>query len=234
MPLATVLVIDDEPKIRAVIRQALEGEVERVSEASTGKAAIAMAEAVRPALVILDLGLPDMDGIEVCRAIRAWSSVPILVLSGRTDEEEKVRMLDAGADDYVTKPFSMLELRARIRAQARRAGMPSTPGTDAPLVIGELVIDTARRSVTRGGDPIHLTRTEWALLRTLIAHAGRPVTHQQLFAHVWNQSEGDAQLYLRVYIARLRRKLEEDSYRPALILTEPGVGYRFVAEPSVP
>jgi two-component system KDP operon response regulator KdpE len=230
MSLKAVLIVDDEPKIRAVVRQALEDDVERVLEASTGRDAIATIETERPELVILDLGLPDMDGLAVCRAVRVWSSVPILVLSARTDEEEKVRILDAGADDYVTKPFSTLELRARVRAQARRAQMPSTPGTAAPLVIGDLLIDTGARLVTSAGVAVHLTRTEWALLRVLVAHAGRPVTHERLFTSVWGRSEGDAQLYLRVYIAHLRRKLEGDPYRPTLILTEPGVGYRFVLE----
>jgi len=231
MSLKTVLVVDDEPKIRAVVRQALAHEVERVLEAPTGRAAIATAEAERPDLVILDLGLPDMDGLDVCRAIRAWSSVPILVLSARTDEYEKVQILDAGADDYVTKPFSTVELLARIRAQTRRAQMPSMPGTDAPIVVGDLVIDPAQRVVSRQGEPIHLTRTEWMLLRALIANAGRPVTHERLFTLVWGHTHGDTHLYLRVYIAHLRRKLEADAYRPTLILTEPGVGYRLVLEP---
>ena len=230
MSLQTILIVDDEPKIRAVVRQAIEGEAKRVCDAATGREAIALAEAERPELVILDLGLPDMDGLDVCRAIRAWSSVPILVLSARTNEEDKVRILDAGADDYVTKPFSTAELRARVRAQARRAQMVSMPGSEAPIVIGDLVIDTARREVTRANKAVHLTKTEWALLRALVAHAGRPVTHDRLFAQVWGQSHGDAQLYLRVYVAHLRRKLEADPYRPVRIVTEPGVGYRLVVD----
>lgn len=231
MPLNTVLVVDDEPKIRDVVRQALDEDVDRVLEAETGRAAIAIAEAERPELVILDLGLPDMDGLEVCRAIRARSSVPIVILSARSEESDKVAMLDAGADDYVTKPFSTAELLARIRAQTRRARMPSILGAEAPLVVGDLVIDTVRNTVTRAGELIHLTRTEWALLRALIAQDDRPVTHDRLFAQVWGHAEGDARLYLRVYVAHLRRKLEVDPYRPRLILTEPGVGYRFVIEP---
>ena len=226
MTLSTVLIIDDEPKVQAVVRQALSDQGVLVLEATTGRAGILMAEEKRPDLIILDLGLPDMDGSDVCTAIRAWSSVPILVLSARVDEQEKARLFEAGADDYVTKPFGTIELRARVQAQMRRARMAPIAGTEAPIVIGDLQIDTARRQVTRSGNAIHLTPTEWALLRALITHVGRPVTHQQLFRSVWGNSSGDVQLYLRVYIAHLRRKLETDAYRPRFILTEPGVGYR--------
>jgi two-component system KDP operon response regulator KdpE len=228
MALDSVLIVDDEPKIRALLREALIGEAERVFEASTGRAAVALAEAQRPGLVVLDLGLPDMDGIEVCRAIRAWSSAPILVLSARASEEEKAALLDAGADDYMTKPFSVVEFQARVRAQARRSQMGPVFWTDAPLTIRELTIDIARRRVTHAGAEVHLTPTEWGVLRVLIAHADRPVTHEQLFKAVWGSAAGDTQLYLRVYVAHLRRKLEADPYQPRLILTEPGVGYRLV------
>ncbi|HXC25596.1 MAG TPA: response regulator transcription factor [Gemmatimonadaceae bacterium] len=231
MPLTAVLIIDDEPKIRALLREALQGEAEQVFEASTGRAAVALAEAKRPDLVVLDLGLPDIEGIEVCRAIRAWSSAPILVLSARASEDEKAALLDAGADDYMTKPFSIVEFQARVRAQARRSRMGPVPGTDAPITIRELTIDTARRRVERGGVEVHLTPTEWAVLRALIAHAGQPVTHAQLFKAVWGSATGDAHLYLRVYVAHLRRKLEGDPYQPCLILTEPGIGYRLVLAP---
>ena len=227
MSLSTVLIIDDEPKIRAVLREALAKEAEHILEASTGAAAISVAETNRPDLIILDLGLPDMDGAEVCTAIRAWSNAPILVLSARADEHEKATLLEAGADDYVTKPFSTVELRARVRALARRAHMTPLATADGPLVIGELAIDTARRTVTRSGALVHLTPTEWSLLRALVLHAGKPVTHQQLFRAVWGNSSGDVQLYVRVYVAHLRRKIEADSYRPRMILTEPGIGYRF-------
>ena len=221
-----MLIVDDEARIRGALRQ-----VEEIFEASTGRDAIAIAEQTRPAVVIIDLGLPDMEGIEVCRTIRAWSSVPILVLSARTDEQEKASLLEAGADDYITKPFSTVELRARVHAAVRRSNMAPVPGSEAPIVIGDLVIDTARRVVTSAGSDVHLTPTEWGLLRVLIANAGRPVTHARLFQAVWGQAAGDAQLYLRVYVAHLRRKLEGDSYRPRLIITEPGVGYRFVLPP---
>lgn len=223
-----MLIVDDEPKIRLALRQALEREVDTILEASNGREAILIAEQKRPAVVIVDLGLPDMEGIDVCRAIRRWSSVPILVLSARTDEQEKASLLEAGADDYVTKPFSTVELRARVRAAVRRSQMAPVPGTDAPIIIGELVIDTARRIVTKSGSDVHLTPTEWGLLRVLVSNAGKPVTHERLFHAVWGHAEGDAQLYLRVYVAHLRRKLEADSYQPRLILTEPGVGYRLV------
>jgi two-component system KDP operon response regulator KdpE len=223
-----VLIVDDEGKIRSALRQALEREVGTIFEAANGRDAISIAEQKRPAIVIIDLGLPDMEGIDVCRTIRAWSSVPILVLSARTDEQEKALLLEAGADDYITKPFSTVELRARVHAAVRRSQMAPLPGTDAPIVIGDLVIDTARRIVTSAGTDVHLTPTEWGLLRVLVANAGKPVTHERLFRAVWGKAEGDAQLYLRVYVAHLRRKLEGDAYRPRLILTEPGVGYRFV------
>jgi two-component system KDP operon response regulator KdpE len=226
MALDTVLIIDDEPKIRALLREAFLDEAGQVFEASTGRAAIELAEAKCPDLLVLDLGLPDMEGIEVCRAIRAWSSAPILVLSARASEDEKAALLDAGADDYITKPFSVVEFQARVRAQARRSQMGPVSGTS--ITMGELTIDTTRRLVMRAGVEVHLTPTEWGVLRVLIAHADRPVTHAQLFKAVWGSAAGDAQLYLRVYVAHLRRKLEVDPYQPRLILTEPGVGYRLV------
>jgi two-component system KDP operon response regulator KdpE len=228
----TVLVVDDEPKIRALVRDALAGEAARVLDASTGKDAIAIAGTERPDLIVLDLGLPDIDGLEVCRAVRKWSSAPILVLSARPGEEDKTALLDAGADDYVTKPFSIAELRARVRAQLRRARMAPLPGSDAPLALGHLVIDTAKRRVTRDGEEIHLTPTEWNLLQALLALADRPATHQKLYHAVWGNASGDAQQYLRVYVGHLRRKLERDPVHPRLILTEPGIGYRLILEPA--
>jgi two-component system KDP operon response regulator KdpE len=224
---ATVLIIDDEPQIRRVVRAALEGEMMSVFEAGTGLGGVAFAAAERPDLIILDLGLPDADGDAICRALRAQSQVPILVLSARHAEAEKVALLDAGADDYVTKPFSSEELRARVHAQLRRASGALRPAADGPRVIGEVTIDFATPAVTRQGAPVHLTRTEWELLRALVDHEGRTVTHAQLFRAVWGNVSGDAQQYLRVYVRSLRRKLETDSVRPRLIVTEPGVGYRF-------
>lgn len=223
----TVLVIDDEAGIRRVVRDALRDDVRTVIEADTGDAGLTVAASARPDLVVLDLGLPDMQGIDVCRQLRTWTTVPIVVLSARHSEDEKTALLDAGADDYVTKPFGPAELRARVRAHLRRARMAPVPGGDDPLTIGDLTIDVARRTVTRGGTTVHLTPTEWALLSALVTKAGRTVTHQQLFRSVWGSVHGDAQQYLRVYIAHLRRKIEVDSFTPGHIVTEPGVGYRF-------
>jgi two-component system KDP operon response regulator KdpE len=226
----TVLVIEDEPKIRAVVREALAADVDRLLEEANGEDGLAAASAERPDLVVLDLGLPDMDGVDVCRQLRHWSSAPIIVLSARHAEDEKVRLLDAGADDYVTKPFGTVEFRARVRAQLRRARMAPVPGGDQPLALGDLLIDVARRAVTRDAATVHLSPTEWKLLHVLVANAGRTMTHQQLFHAVWGASDGDPQGYLRVYVAHLRRKIEADSYMPRHILTEPGVGYRFEVE----
>lgn len=220
-----VLVIDDEPQIRRVVRNALQSIATRVLEASTGHEGMDLAAAEQPALVILDLGLPDLDGIEVCKDLRSFTTVPIIVLSARHGEREKAALLDAGADDYMTKPFGTLELQARVRAQLRRAA--AAPTGASRVVSGDLVIDLARRVVTRGDHEVHLTPTEWGLLRTFIASAGQTLTHNQLFRKVWGSSAGDAQQYLRVYVGQLRRKLEADPVRPKLIRTEPGVGYRF-------
>ena len=227
MPAITVLIVDDEPKIRAIVRDALRADVKRVLEARTGKDAIALAEAERPDLIVLDLGLPDMDGAEVCRSIRAWSSVPILVLSARAGEDEKAALLDAGADDYVTKPFSTVELTARARAQVRRAQMAPVPGGDAPLVIGALSIDTGRRRVARDGAEVHLTPTEWGLVEQLVRNRGKLVTQRQLLQEVWGPEYETEANYLRVYLAGLRRKLEPEPSRPRYFITEPGMGYRF-------
>lgn len=222
-----VLVVDDEAQIRRVVSNALRGTVERVIEAATGRDAIDLAAAERPVLIVLDLGLPDIPGISVCTEVRSWSRVPIIVLSAWHSDAEKVKLLDAGADDYVTKPFSTAELQARVRAQLRRAA--AADGETAVVDVDGLVIDVARRSVSRDGVRLHLTPTEWDLLRMFVRHAGRTLTHQQIFREVWGGGAGDAQSYLRVHIANLRRKIERDPVRPRLILTEPSVGYRFEA-----
>jgi two-component system KDP operon response regulator KdpE len=224
------LVIDDEPQIRRVVRHALEGEVGRVLEAATGTDGLDLAAAQRPGLIVLDLGLPDMAGVDVCRELRKWSSAPIIVLSARHSDQEKVALLDAGADDYVTKPFSTIELQARVRAQLRRARLAPIGGTNEVIEAEGVTIDLAKPSLLRGDQVVHLTKTEWDLLRTLVRHAGRTLTHRQIFTSVWGNSHGDAQQYLRVHIRSLRRKIEVDPVRPRLIVTEPGVGYRF--EPS--
>lgn len=220
-----ILVIDDEPQIRRVVRNALDGEIGRVIEAESGRQGIDRAAAEMPALIVLDLGLPDLSGASVCREIRKWSSAPIVVLSARHSDHEKVSLLDAGADDYITKPFSTTEFQARVRAHLRRARI--IPAAEGPLEVDGLIVDLARRTLYRDGESIHLTPTEWELLRAFALHAGRTLTHPQIFRAVWGRSGGDPQAYLRVHIANLRRKIERDPVRPRLIITEPGVGYRF-------
>jgi two-component system KDP operon response regulator KdpE len=226
-----MLVIDDEPQIRRVVRHALEAEEARVLEAASGREGLDLAAAERPDLIVLDLGLPDMAGADVCRDIRGWSAVPIVVLSARHSDREKAELLDLGADDYVTKPFSTIELRARVRSHLRRAALAAAPAGDARLDVGHgVAIDLARRSVTRDGIVVHLTPIEWELLRVLATNAGRTLTHAQLYARVWDRPHGDAQQNLRVHVASVRRKLERDPVRPAIIITEPGVGYRLETE----
>jgi two-component system KDP operon response regulator KdpE len=225
-PASTILIVDDEPQIRRVVRNALADITDRVLEASTGAAALDLTASAEPALVILDLTLPDADGLDVCRDIRAFSSAPILVLSARQSDRDKVDLLDAGADDYLVKPFSTAELQARVRALLRRGAPRGEDGAER-VVVGELEIHLGRRTVRRRGAEVHLTPTEWGLLRALLTHRGRTMTHQQLFRAVWGQAAGDAQQYLRVYVGQLRRKLEIDPVRPTLIRTEPAVGYRF-------
>ncbi|MDE3150913.1 MAG: response regulator [Gemmatimonadota bacterium] len=221
----TLLVVDDEPKIRAAVREAVGRDVGRCLEAGTGQAALELARRERPDVIVLDLGLPDMDGVDVCSAIREFTHAPIVVLSARHSESEKARLLDAGADDYVTKPFGTVELRARVRAHVRRSRLPSA--AQGPLQLGPFQIDVERRTASRGGEAVHLTPTEWSLLQALVNNAGRTMTHHQLFRAVWGVSHGDAQQYLRVYIGHLRRKLEADPYTPRHFITEPGIGYRF-------
>ena len=221
-----LLVVDDEPQIRRVVRNTIGGDFDRVVEAATGSSAIDLAAAEHPDFVVLDLGLPDESGLAVCRELRKWLDAPILVLSARHADSEKVALLDAGADDYVTKPFSPDELKARVRAHLRRAHSGASTVPDRIIVRGDLTIDPGARLVKRDGAVIHLTPTEWDLLRALLAHAGRTLTHRQLFAAVWGNASGDAQQYLRVHVAALRRKLEADPVHPRLIHTEPGVGYR--------
>jgi two-component system, OmpR family, KDP operon response regulator KdpE len=231
MPSSTILVIDDEPQIRRVVKNAFQAAGMKVLEAGTGRDGIDRVAAERPDLIILDLGLPDITGADVCREIRKWSPVPILVLSARHSDEEKVALLDLGADDYVTKPFSTPELEARGRALLRR--IPAVGGS-VVIRIGNLVLDQAAHRITRDGKALHLTRTEWELLRVLMSNAGRVLTHQQLFREVWSgRAFGDAQQYLRVYVAHLRRKIEPDPVRPQYIHTEAGVGYRFATATEV-
>lgn len=225
-----ILVVDDETPIRSIVRAAVESEGGSALEAANGYTGRELAQRQRPDLVVLDLGLPDGDGLEVCRALRGWSAVPILVLSARHRDDEKAAALDAGADDFLTKPFSTLELQARLRALLRRARMTPVQGGDTPFERHGVSIDLVSRTVKRDGATVHLTKTEFELLRALVTATGRTLTHRQLFQSVWGRQHGDAQQYLRVYIAQLRRKLEHDPLRPALILTETGVGYRFAGD----
>jgi two-component system KDP operon response regulator KdpE len=224
-----VLIADDEPPIRRAVRHAIEQDVSRIFEAATAREAIDLIAAQRPDVVVLDLGLPDLDGAAVCREIRSWSDAAIIVLSARHSDRDKVELLELGADDYVTKPFSPDELRARVRVQLRRRAARGGKPPDEIRVAG-VVIDLAKRSVTRGGERVHLTPIEWDLLRALLEHRGRTMTHAQLYAAVWNQSYGDPQHHLRVHVANLRRKLEQDTIHPRVIITVPGVGYRFADE----
>ncbi|MFI5245686.1 MAG: response regulator [Gemmatimonadales bacterium] len=229
MPLSrkTILVVDDEPQIRRVVRHALGEDGTRVLEAGTAREGLDLAAAERPDLIVLDLGLPDGSGEETCRELRSWTQAPILVLSARHSDTEKVALFDAGSDDYVTKPFSSAELKARVRALLRRAAPGAVDG-GTRIVRDDLEIDLERRAVRLGDSPVHLTPIEWELLVALATHQGRVMTHRQLFTAVWRgRDHGDAQQYLRVYVAHLRRKLERDPVHPRFIFTIPAVGYRF-------
>jgi two-component system KDP operon response regulator KdpE len=222
-----ILVIDDEPQIRRAVKNALSSVADRVLESESGVAGLDLAATARPDLLILDLALPDMDGVEVCRDVRTWSRMPIIVLSARHSDDEKVKLLRAGADDYITKPFSLKELEARVQVQLRR-GATRDGATELPsITVGDLHIDLENRRVTKAGELVHLAPIEWKLLRVLAREAGRTLTHRQIFDAVWGRSFGNPQQYLRVHLTKLRRKIEPDPSNPTLIVTEPGVGYRF-------
>ncbi|OWR31059.1 DNA-binding response regulator [Saccharibacillus sp. O23] len=225
---ARILVVDDEPQIRKLLRVTLAAHGYAVQEAETGEEGVMQASLSPHDLIVLDLGLPDLTGMQVLERIREWSTVPVIVLTAKDQERDKIAALDAGADDYVTKPFGMGELVARIRVALRH----TVKSAEEPVIrSGNLSIDLAQRAVERQGERVKLTPTEYDLLKTLASHAGKVVTQRQLLQKVWGSQhdEGDSH-YLRIYIGHLRKKLEEDPSQPRLIVTEPGVGYRFIIQ----
>lgn len=223
---AAVLLIEDEPEIRRFLRTMLPPQGYRLHEAATGQDGLAQAAARNPDLILLDLGLPDMDGLEVARRLREWARTPIIVLTARGQEQQKIEALDAGADDYVTKPFGVGELMARIRVALRHAARPSGEGGEEVFASGALRVDLARRRVFLSDREVHLTPIEYKLLTTLIRYAGKVVTHRQLLKEVWGPLHVKEAHYIRVYMRQLRNKLEENPARPRYLLTELGVGYR--------
>jgi two-component system, OmpR family, KDP operon response regulator KdpE len=227
-----VLVVDDEPQIRRALRTSLEAHGYEVVTVGTGEEGVVGAADLAPDLVLLDLGLPDMDGTEVIRRIRSFSDVPVIILSVRESQVDKVKALDAGADDFVTKPFGMEELLARARAAMRR--VPSDQPAPAVLVFGNLEVDLARRLVHAHGGSVHLTPTEYGLLEAFVTNPGKLLTHQWLLRRVWGQGYGTETSYLRTYVRTLRKKLGDDAAAPGLITTEPGVGYRWIGESPEP
>jgi two-component system KDP operon response regulator KdpE len=233
MPPFVAIVIEDEPQIRRFVRGALEQEGWQVHEAATLREGVAAAGTRKPDLLIVDLGLPDGDGMELIRDVRGWSSVPIIVLSARSDELDKIAALDAGADDYLTKPFGTGELLARVRVGLRRqrgqaAGGASDHAGEAAFRFGDVEVDRAARVVRRAGESVHLTPTEYRLLGVLVANAGRVLTQRQLLREVWGPSHQDQGHYLRIYMGHLRHKLEADPAQPKHLLTETAVGYRLL------
>ena len=220
------VVIEDDREIRRFLKATLEEQGFRYLEAENAKRGLSQCETQMPDLVILDLGLPDLDGLEVIRTVRRWSKVPIVVLSARGKEKDKVDALDAGADDYLTKPFGVEELLARIRVAIRHASRAGTPGADSTFRVRELEVDLERRLVFIGGKEIHLTPIEYRLLATLVKHAGKVLTHRQILIEVWGPNAEAEHQYLRVYMNQLRHKLESEPARPQYLVTETGVGYR--------
>ena len=221
-----VILVEDEKPIRRFVRAALETEHCQVHEAETARRGLTEAATRKPDLIVLDLGLPDLDGTEFLRELRKWSSVPVIVLSARPDENDKIAALDAGADDYLTKPFGVAELLARVRAQLRRRHMGSSQ--NGPVIeFGRIRADLARHVVTRNAEEIHLTPIEYRLLGYLLAHGNKVLTHRELLREIWGPSHVESPHYLRVYMGALRRKLEDDPAQPQYLLTESGIGYRF-------
>lgn len=226
-PRARVLIVEDEADIRRFVRLALQAEGLEAYEADGVKRGLIEAGTRRPDLVVLDLGLPDGDGVDFVRELRSWSSAPVIVLSARSGEADKIAALDAGADDYLVKPFGAGELMARVRAQLRRQTQRA-PAADAKLAFGDVAVDLARRIVTRGGGPLHLTPIEYRLLTHLAGQPDRVITHRQLLQAVWGPGHTEDTHYVRVHMANLRKKIEHDASQPRHLLTVSGVGYRFV------
>jgi two-component system KDP operon response regulator KdpE len=224
-----LLVVDDEAAILRAVSTGLRVRGYEVLTAQSGEAGLASAAYDAPDLIILDLGLPDLDGVEVCRRIRSWTDTPILVLSAHGSEDRKVEALDEGADDFITKPFGMAELEARLRVALRHRARATSGSADPLITLGELVIDLAARSVSLRGEPVTLTPREYALLAFLARHAGKVLTHRMLLEAVWGPDHREETHYLRVYANHLRRKIEDDPARPRILLTSPGVGYQLVA-----
>ena len=225
---ALILLVEDEPQMRRFLRVALEGSGYRYLEAGTGQEGLAMAVQHRPEAILLDLGLPDMDGLDLVTRLREWSHTPVIVISARGQETDKVGALDAGADDYLTKPFGTRELLARVRVALRHAGLEAQQ--EPVFVLDRWRVDLAKRQVLMDGKEVHLTPLEYSLFTTLIRHAGKVVTHRQLLKEVWGGAAGAQPLYLRVYMTQLRHKLEAEPSRPKYLQTEPGVGYRLRTE----
>jgi two-component system KDP operon response regulator KdpE len=226
-----VLVIDDEPQIQRLLTITLEANGYRVTTASTGQEGLSLAAHRRHEIILLDLGLPDLNGVLVLKRIREWTLTPVIVLTVQDSEAEKVELLDSGADDYITKPFNTGELLARMRAALRRAAQGRA---EEPILrFGDLTVDLAARRVTRAGEPVKLTATEYALLRLFVQHAGKVLTHRHILREVWGPDQEHQTSYLRVYITRLRDKLEPDPNAPVFFLTESGVGYRFAESPPI-
>jgi two-component system KDP operon response regulator KdpE len=225
-PAVMVLLIEDESPMRRVLRAVLRANEYAVVEAGSAREGLMQAAGRNPDVILLDLGLPDRDGLEVTRELREWTNAPIIIISARGQEQDKVMALDLGADDYLTKPFTEGELLARIRVALRHAALPADGPPDSIFETGDLHVDLLRREVLKGRDEVHLTPTEYKLLATLIRNAGKVVTHGQLLKEVWGANYRDQTHYLRVYMGQLRHKLEEDPARPRILTTEPGIGYR--------
>lgn len=227
-----ILLIEDEPQMRRFLRITLQSQGYRLTEATTGQEGLAQAAAHNPDLILLDLGLPDLDGLEVTQKLREWTRTPIIVLSAREQEQDKVRALDAGADDYLTKPFNAGELLARIRVARRHAARHNAGQNEPVFIVHNLRVDLAQRRVYLDDKEVHLTPIEYKLLTVLIRHAGKVITHRQLLTEVWGPAQENEVQYLRVHMTHLRHKLESDPARPRFLINEPGIGYRLKYDPE--